>query len=63
MALMGAFLMDSATTLLAHACFSRYPRFVAPAPDDLVILLCELPSENVSFGRGAAQRTHISAEK
>ncbi|MDR3537245.1 MAG: tautomerase family protein [Acetobacteraceae bacterium] len=31
------------------------------SPDDLVILLYELPGENISFGRGLAQRAHISA--
>ncbi len=39
-------------------------RVVAAAsisPDDLVIMLYELPGENISFGRGLAQRAHISA--
>lgn len=31
------------------------------SPDDLVINLYEVPGENVSFGRGLAQRAHISA--
>lgn len=31
------------------------------SPDDLTILLYELPGENVSFGQGLAQRAHISA--
>ena len=31
------------------------------SPDDLAILLYELPGENISFGRGLAQRAHISA--
>jgi hypothetical protein len=31
------------------------------SPDDLTILLYELPGENVSFGRGLAQRAHFSA--
>jgi hypothetical protein len=38
-------------------------RVVAAAsilPDDLQILLYELPGENISFGRGLAQRAHIS---
>jgi phenylpyruvate tautomerase PptA (4-oxalocrotonate tautomerase family) len=30
------------------------------SPDDLQILLYELPGENISFGRGLAQRAHIS---
>ena len=32
------------------------------APDDLLITLYETPGENISFGRGLAQRAHISAE-
>jgi phenylpyruvate tautomerase PptA (4-oxalocrotonate tautomerase family) len=32
------------------------------SPDDLVVLLYELPGENISFGQGLAQRAHISAE-
>jgi hypothetical protein len=38
-------------------------RIVASAgisPDDLMILLSEGPGENVSFGRGLAQRAYIS---
>lgn len=31
------------------------------SPDDLSIMLYELPGENISFGRGLAQRAHISA--
>ena len=31
------------------------------SPDDLVITLYEVPGENISFGRGMAQRAHISA--
>ena len=30
------------------------------SPDDLVVTLYETPGENVSFGRGLAQRAHIS---
>jgi hypothetical protein len=30
-------------------------------PDDLMITLYEVPGENISFGRGLAQRVHISA--
>jgi phenylpyruvate tautomerase PptA (4-oxalocrotonate tautomerase family) len=30
------------------------------APDDLVVTLYETPGENISFGRGLAQRAHIS---
>ena len=32
------------------------------SPDDLVIMLYELPGENISFGQGLAQRAHISNE-
>lgn len=32
------------------------------SPDDLAILLYEVPGENVSFGQGLAQRAHISAQ-
>jgi hypothetical protein len=32
------------------------------APDDLLITLYETPGENISFGRGLAQRAHISAQ-
>jgi Tautomerase enzyme len=31
------------------------------APDDLMITFYEVPGENISFGRGLAQRAHISA--
>ena len=34
---------------------------VGIAPDDLMITLYEIPGENISFGRGLAQRAHISA--
>jgi phenylpyruvate tautomerase PptA (4-oxalocrotonate tautomerase family) len=29
--------------------------------DDLVVLIYEMPGENISFGQGLAQRAHISA--
>jgi hypothetical protein len=32
------------------------------SPDDLIIMLYEVPGENISFGRGLAQRAHISDE-
>jgi hypothetical protein len=32
----------------------------AISPDDLMITLYEIPGENISFGRGLAQRAHIS---
>jgi hypothetical protein len=32
------------------------------SPDDLAVLLYELPGENISLGRGLAQRAHISAQ-
>jgi 4-oxalocrotonate tautomerase len=34
---------------------------VGISADDLVITLYEVPGENISFGRGLAQRAHISA--
>jgi Tautomerase enzyme len=30
------------------------------SPDDLLVTLYETPGENISFGRGLAQRAHIS---
>jgi len=33
------------------------------APDDLLITLYETPGENISFGRGLAQRVHVSERK
>lgn len=30
------------------------------SPDDLMITFYEVPGENISFGRGVAQRAHIS---
>ena len=30
------------------------------SPDDLLITLSETPGENISFGRGLAQRAHVS---
>src|SRR5260370_24274667 len=32
------------------------------SPDDLLITLYETPGENISFGRGLAQRAHISEQ-
>ena len=34
---------------------------VGISANDLVITLYEVPGENISFGRGLAQRAHISA--
>ena len=31
------------------------------SPDDLMITFYEIPGENISFGRGLAQRAHISS--
>ena len=31
------------------------------SPDDLMIAFYEVPGDNISFGRGQAQRAHISA--
>ena len=33
------------------------------SPDDLVITLYEAPGENISFGRGLAQRAHIGDQE
>jgi len=33
------------------------------SPDDLLITLYETPGENISFGRGLAQRAHVSARE
>jgi phenylpyruvate tautomerase PptA (4-oxalocrotonate tautomerase family) len=33
---------------------------VGISPDDLMVTLYETPGENISFGRGLAQRAHIS---
>ncbi len=33
------------------------------SPDDLLITLYETPGENISFGRGLAQRAHVSHRK
>ena len=33
------------------------------SPDDLLITLYETPGENISFGRGVAQRAHVSERK
>jgi hypothetical protein len=30
------------------------------SPDDLLIALYETPGENISFGRGLAQRAHVA---
>ena len=35
----------------------------AISPDDLLITLYETPGENISFGRGLAQRADISAKE
>src|SRR6266446_3008699 len=34
---------------------------VSLRPDDLLVMIYELPGENISFGHGLAQRAHISA--
>ena len=33
------------------------------SPDDLLITLYETPGENISFGRGLAQRTHVADQE
>jgi hypothetical protein len=40
---------------------ARVVAAVGISPDDLVVMLVELPGENISFGQGLAQRAHISA--
>src|SRR6516164_7388022 len=35
----------------------------AISPDDLLITLYETPGENISFGRGLAQRAHVADQK
>jgi hypothetical protein len=32
------------------------------SPDDLVVLIYEVAGENISFGKGLAQRAHISSD-
>jgi phenylpyruvate tautomerase PptA (4-oxalocrotonate tautomerase family) len=39
----------------------RVVEAVGISPDDLSVLIYEVPGENISFGRGLAQRAHISA--
>ena len=39
----------------------RVVEAIGISKDDLVVLLYELPGENISFGQGLAQRAHISA--
>jgi hypothetical protein len=33
------------------------------SPDDLLITLYETPGENISFGRGLAQRAHVADQE
>jgi hypothetical protein len=33
------------------------------SPDDLLITLYKTPGENISFGRGLAQRAHIAEQE
>jgi hypothetical protein len=46
----------------AHFSESRkeMPAAAGISPDDLLITLYEVPGENISFGRGLVQRSHIS---
>lgn len=39
----------------------RVVEAIGLSKDDLLVLLYELPGENISFGQGLAQRAHISA--
>jgi len=36
---------------------------VGISPDDLITTLYEVPGENISFGRGLAQRAHVSENR
>ena len=40
---------------------TRVSAAVGISPDDIMILLYELPGENISFGQGEAQRAHAVA--
>lgn len=40
----------------------RVVEAVGISKDDMVVMMYEVPGENVSFGQGLAQRAHISAE-
>jgi hypothetical protein len=46
---------------LLQALNSRIVEAIGISPDDLVVLLYEVAGENISFGRGLAQRAHIAA--
>jgi 4-oxalocrotonate tautomerase len=39
----------------------RVVEAIGISKDDLMVMLYELPGENISFGQGLAQRAHISA--
>ena len=49
---------DARLTLL-RAINERVVSAVGISPDDLVIMVYETAGENISFGRGEAQRAHI----
>jgi phenylpyruvate tautomerase PptA (4-oxalocrotonate tautomerase family) len=38
---------------------TRVSAAASVSPDDMMITLCEVPGENVSFGRGEAQRANV----
>jgi phenylpyruvate tautomerase PptA (4-oxalocrotonate tautomerase family) len=47
--------------LMLHAVLNRLVvESVGLRPDDLLIVLCEVPGENISFGKGLAQRANLS---
>jgi 4-oxalocrotonate tautomerase len=46
---------------LLRAINERVVSAVGISPDDLVIMVYETAGENISFGRGEAQRAHIGA--
>jgi phenylpyruvate tautomerase PptA (4-oxalocrotonate tautomerase family) len=45
---------------LLKALNDRVVAAAGTSPDDLMITLHEVPGENISFGRGLAQRAHVS---
>jgi hypothetical protein len=51
---------DARLTLL-RVINERVVSAMAVSPDDLAIMVYETAGENISFGRGEAQRAHIAA--
>jgi len=46
---------------LSKALNARIVAATGISPDDLVVMLMEIPGENISFGQGLAQRAQVSA--